>query len=258
MSTTDFATGKTMTCNITSTPRLPEPLPLYPGRRDPDTASIRSSAPSYTSEAPSYHAVARPFTNGTRSLVNGTATNDGLPSQRYAHGFQPRPGGPVRNVEAHNYNVSSWSSIYCSTNARQYQNVANRRATVAGDSAQTAALVNALVSIQSPAQPDERGAPVGPPLDRIHEDEAEAINPLEDPHLVGEEAARKARAARLYRERCLRGEDALKCENKSWDFLLAQMADWDKREKSWEKFRSEVDRTKLLGRRLGLRKRSVA
>ncbi|KAF4534480.1 uncharacterized protein LTHEOB_3288 [Lasiodiplodia theobromae] len=46
-----------MTCNITATPLDIEPLPLY--RRDPETSSLLSSAPSYTSEAPTYHSSAR-------------------------------------------------------------------------------------------------------------------------------------------------------------------------------------------------------
>lgn len=54
-------------------------------------------------------------------------------------------------------------------------------------------------------------------------------------------------------------EDALVEEGKSWDFLLAQMADWKERERSWDGFRKEVERKRekgkggVLGLGLGLR-----
>ena len=69
---------------------------------------------------------------------------------------------------------------------------------------------------------------------------AEPLPPLEDPDLVGAEAARAARERRLCVQR--RGEDAeaLRQENASWDFMLSQMADWQGRERSWERFRSSV------------------
>ncbi|OJD28738.1 uncharacterized protein BKCO1_11500016 [Diplodia corticola] len=73
---------------------------------------------------------------------------------------------------------------------------------------------------------------------------SEPTLPLEDPALVGEHAAKKARQQRLYREACLRqdGDMRLVQENKSWDFMLSQMADWEERERSWGRFRSEVER----------------
>ena len=84
------------------------------------------------------------------------------------------------------------------------------------------------------------------------DDEEGSVNPLEDPDLVGHEAAATAKAQRLYMRRC-NEEEALRQEKKTWDFMLAQMADWKEREKSWEKFRKEVGRSRLLGRRTGLR-----
>jgi len=64
---------------------------------------------------------------------------------------------------------------------------------------------------------------------------------LEDPYLVGEEAAAEARRERLLREN---GDDILIREDKHWDWLLAQMESWDAREKSWQKYHREVvDRT---------------
>ncbi|OAX82008.1 hypothetical protein ACJ72_03646 [Emergomyces africanus] len=40
-------------------------------------------------------------------------------------------------------------------------------------------------------------------------------------------------------------------ESKTWDFMLAQMADWEERERSWKKFKDEMDK-KLNSSRLGL------
>ena len=80
------------------------------------------------------------------------------------------------------------------------------------------------------------------------------FSPLEDPDLVGAEAAARARAARLYMRRC-GDEEALRQEMKSWDFMLGQMGDWRERERSWEQFRREVGRSRVLGRRIGLGRR---
>lgn len=51
-------------------------------------------------------------------------------------------------------------------------------------------------------------------------------------------------------------EHALADESKSWDHLLAQMADWNERERSWNEFRARYESTgkkrtgkKIFGRR---------
>lgn len=87
--------------------------------------------------------------------------------------------------------------------ARHYQRVAHRR--VAAQRSDTAA----LESIRRVM------------LDRIEEDERNRVQvrPLEDPYLVGEEAAARARAERLARES---GEQILINEDKRWDFLLGR------------------------------------
>ena len=68
----------------------------------------------------------------------------------------------------------------------------------------------------------------------------------EDPYLVGEEAAAKAREDRLARRQ--RGEEVLRQEDKKWDFFVAQMADWEERERSWKRFRNTVEREGKLRR----------
>ena len=76
------------------------------------------------------------------------------------------------------------------------------------------------------------------------------VRPHEDPDLVGPAAATAARERRLYLQGCAREErarrerDALRREDASWNFMLAQMADWAARERSWEEFRRSVRKKK--------------
>lgn len=77
--------------------------------------------------------------------------------------------------------------------------------------------------------------------------------PLEDPYLVGEVAAARARQERIARES---GDDILLREDRQWDWFLARMKDSDERERNWNRFRRDVDvgsRKKLL-RRIGGRR----
>lgn len=268
-----------MTCNITSTPVIPEPLPLY--RRDPDSISIRSSAPSYVSEAPTYTSrrtsipLVPSVTYGASSLVECSSITErgpGLPPVRYAPGFQSRAHGSMKDIENHNYNISHWSSIHTSQQHRQYQNVARRRASKAdansillsmtssggsgsGPSAPTAGPSQAFSS--SATTPPREGTPPREKSNDIQAVEIDItpVSPMEDPYLVGENAARKARASRIYREMCLKGDMAIRHEGKTWDFMLAQMADWEERERSWGIFRNRVENGKRFGklaRRVGL------
>lgn len=161
----------------------------------------------------------------------------------------------MSKVENHKFNISEWSSVTSGHQSRHYQNVAHRRATIA--SAQEESSVRAM-AMQSPKTPAEllkeaNATEEGGDSNPCEADEDEDIlNPLEDPHLVGHEAAARAKAQKSYMRRC-NDEEALRQEQKTWDFMLAQMADWKEREKSWEKFRKEVSRSRLLGRRIGLR-----
>ncbi|KAF2261528.1 hypothetical protein CC78DRAFT_470160 [Lojkania enalia] len=229
-----------MTCNIINTPLYPEPLPLY-SRHDPDAVSVHSAAPSYVSETPTYNSTPHRQSNTptpSSSLLPPVSPNQqtrGLPAPRYAPGFQSRGHGSMSDLDVHNFNINSWSSTRTSNNTRQYHAVARRRASQA---ANTTAILNSLSAVPPPMT-------VG--------SSSEPLNPLEDPYLVGEEAANRARRARVYREMCLRGEDTANYESRSWGFMLSQMADWEDREKSWSSFRTRVSQTKLLGRRIGFR-----
>ncbi len=86
---------------------------------------------------------------------------------------------------------------------------------------------------------------------RVEEEERERSLRLEDPGLVGEVAAEEARQERLKRER---GWGVLEQEDRRWDWLLAQMSDWEERDKSWRKLREELEGGKRanLVKRLGV------
>ncbi|KAJ9635926.1 hypothetical protein H2199_008280 [Coniosporium tulheliwenetii] len=241
-----------MTCNITSTPVIPEPLPLY--RRDPDSISIRSSAPSYVSEAPTYTSrrtsipLVPSATYGASSLVECSSITErgpGLP--------------PMKDIENHNYNISHWSSIHTSQQHRQYQNVARRRASKADANSILLSMTSSGVlagpsqaSSSSTTAPPREGSPPREQAEiQAVEIDITPVSPMEDPYLVGENAARKARASRIYREMCLKGDMAIRHEGKTWDFMLAQMADWEERERSWGSLGIGLSMGRGLGNWLG-------
>lgn len=235
-----------------------EPLPLY-SRNDPDAASIRSAAPSYVSDTPTYQSYHTPT-----SLLPPLSPNQqvrGLPAPRYAPGFQNRAGlGSISDINANNFNIGSWSSTRTSNNSKQYSAVARRRANQAQADTQT--ILNSLSAVPPPLERSGTGNSPTSSTTNVNTypvqvgSSSEPVNPLEDPYLVGEEAAGRARAQRVYREMCLRGEETSRYESRSWDFMCGQMADWEERQKSWNGFRKNVGRTRLLGRRLGFSGRS--
>ena len=213
-----------------------EPLPVYTRREDADAVSIRSSAPSYVSHnPPPYAPPVDSLTSAVAAPAAATQRPTGLPYRRYAAGFTPRLSGPVGDVASHNYNTASWGSLRTSGAAKQYENVARRR--VERDSA-----VAGLLSSMSLLTDGLGGS---------SNEQDRPVSPLEDAALVGEAAAAAARDARLYREKCVRGDKMLRDESRSWDFMLAQMADWEERDRSWAKFRDDMAR----GRRVKLAKR---
>src|ERR1700761_4845359 len=111
-----------------------DPLPPYSPpasqSRDAETASIRSTAPSYNSEPPAYEYVvsrtSAPNANASPTQPNGqlNAPQQGLPRMHYAPGFIPRPANPFCSS---NYNLVSWSTVQRNPRRRQYENVARRR-----------------------------------------------------------------------------------------------------------------------------------
>lgn len=203
--------------------------PLVP--RDFETASIRSAAPSYLSEAPSYTS-ALPSTTSSRS--------SGLPSP-YLSSTRHTRAGSIPSLDS--FRVTGWSRTQPSNPAaRHYYSVARRRASVLTAQEQASLLTATLNGDDGIAQLKKK-------MDE--ESRERDIRTLEDPRLVGEEAAEKNRQERLKREN---GYEVLEMENRRWDWLLAQMSDWEERDKSWRKFRQELqggNRAKLA-RRLGM------
>jgi hypothetical protein len=162
-------------------------------------------------------------------------------------------------MNMNSYRLPTWST-HNAPAARQYNSVVERR-------------VNAERERSRGSGVQER--PRAVTLDRSP-DEGPSNRPLEDPYLVGEQAAAQARRERLLREN---GDDILIREDQQWDWLLgtldlvrfqwsrllkalmltprvwneAEMRSWESREKSWAKFRREVEtgQRKNLLRRIG-------
>jgi len=194
---------------------------------DLETSSIRSAAPSYTSDTPTYVSIDPP----PRQI--GLPPIPPLPIPR----INPNP-----SLDA--FRMSNWSKTQTSNPAaKHYHRIAQRRASTLTIKQQSSLLIAALNGDGGIAQIKRK-------MDE--EQRAKHIRTSEDPQLVGEEAAEQNRQERLRRES---GWDVLEREDKRWDWLLAQMSDWEERDKSWKKFRKEVEtgnRKKLSSRfRLG-------
>ncbi|PGH27054.1 hypothetical protein AJ80_01240 [Polytolypa hystricis UAMH7299] len=147
--------------------QLPAYSPPQPGTSlDPETASIRSNAPSYVSAAPSYHSAAPSYhsrvtdsqpapssaTNPSQRTQNSPTTTNApssppsssssqshglLSSQNYAPGFENRASSSnnpftrgrsatIPDIRSL-YNISEWVPVTEGLQARHYHNVANRR-----------------------------------------------------------------------------------------------------------------------------------
>lgn len=247
--------------------------PARSHRLDPETSSILSAAPSYSCEAPPYS-----------PRVSTTTQQYGLPAlERYAPGFQSRAHGSVADIQNHNYNIGTWSTLRTGHRTREYENVARRRAQRDTD---VSHLLNTLSAVPAPTPTSimtASGSAASAMIAEISESSARTypsassarastqpsssssaslvpaevpFSPLEDPALVGEVAAARAKSSRLYRETIMRDPlEALRNENKGWDFMLHQMKDWEERGQSWNNFRKEVScgRRMKLARRIGIK-----
>jgi len=248
-------------CGSIHTPDT-EPLPLYTPRVhhpvDPETASIISAAPAYRSEAPTYTpTISEPMVPDTG------ATARGLLYRQYAPGFHSRVHGSVGNVESHNNNIANWSAVRSGPTSRHYENVARRRAK--RDASMTE-ILNSLAAVPAAStdlvSPTTSTACTASSLSTVRSVPAipTPYFPSEDSDLVGEAAATTAQNQRLYREGCLRdSREALKSESEGWDFMVAQMQDWEKRKQRWNNFRKDTDggRRGKLARRIGFWKVTV-
>ncbi|KAK0628609.1 hypothetical protein B0T17DRAFT_614505 [Bombardia bombarda] len=191
---------------------------------DFETASIRSAAPSYTP---------------SRSLLGPD-----LPPAAYSNGQQiglpPVPTGPIRqpSLSLSQFRIPSWSTVNSNPTARHYHSVALRRVSAATSSSSSAASDGVRRMM----------------LDRIEEEERNRVRPLEDPYLVGEEAAARARRERLARENGGgNGNSVLVREDRRWDWFLTQMEDREERDRSWRGFRRLLDTSTRPSERLAYR-----
>ncbi|KAG6032511.1 hypothetical protein E4U41_007214 [Claviceps citrina] len=226
---------------------------------DVETASVRSAAPSYRSDAPSYHTLPNnhneaipPYSPpASRTATLATTMTSASPAPLFAPGRQratttsrqqtiglpPLPPAPTQSpISMQSFHLPTWSASNAPA-ARHYRNVAERRITSGRYAAASSESV-ARQGLNEPIVPDQP------------ESRSEVARPLEDPSLVGEVAAAEARRDRLLRET---GEDILVREDRQWDWLLAQMRSWDERERSWARFRRDLESTqrKKLFRRIG-------
>ncbi|RYP75204.1 hypothetical protein DL771_002529 [Monosporascus sp. 5C6A] len=222
---------------------------------DFETASIRSAAPSYISDAPSYRSMLPPYESSTTPAYTPTPNGRPAPLVPPSTSFTPRTTGlpPIPSARSQNnlpdlniFRIPTWSTT--SSNPT-YARVAHRRAVAASSSSSSASVENALRNMLDRVGTPPAGGNSGPPRSSSNR-----VPPLEDPHLVGDEAAARARRARLMRES---RDDILLREDQRWDFFLAHMKDWEERDRSWANFRREMESgtaRKKLARYIGRRR----
>ncbi|KAJ4298643.1 hypothetical protein N0V88_003674 [Collariella sp. IMI 366227] len=228
---------------------------------DFETASIRSAAPSYILPAytPQPAQTRGPNNRSVSSLLDVEPSPPLLLLRKPPLWPPAHPHRAPRNAQQPDLPplpvprprlVPSASGHHNNPTARLYQNVALRRASAASSS-----------SSSSSSSSRNNGLDVlmrRVMLERIEEEERmhrERMRPLEDPHLVGEEAARQARQERIARERGGGGNDVLVREDRRWDWFLSQLKDQEERERGWRRFRRDMDRRSSgrLGFRIGAR-----
>ncbi|KAI1351020.1 hypothetical protein F5Y01DRAFT_315102 [Xylaria sp. FL0043] len=212
---------------------------------DFETASIRSAAPSYVSEAPSYHtlppnetvpAYTPAATTGQSARTsNSTRQFSSMlppPSESrssFARGTGlppiPRRAELSSTPSLSQFSIAPWSSIGGNNpQARHYQSVANRRVAASAaaaaassggpSSSSTSSVEGALRAALSRINASANAA-----ANLISEEDAGLVRPLEDPYLVGEEAAARARSERL----------------------APQMRNAEERERNWNAFRASIE-----------------
>ncbi|KAI1764415.1 hypothetical protein GGR53DRAFT_466398 [Hypoxylon sp. FL1150] len=227
---------------------------------DFETASIRSAAPSYISEAPSYHSMlptnesvpeytppeprgsnlaSPPRYAASTSMLNVSSTPTPMTSTFAPGAGLPRIPSPRRRNDVpqlHHFSIPTWSSMTSNPTARHYQRVAHRRVSAATGRHNWSGVESALrsavgrINAQTAAEADD----------------PDKFRPLEDPHLVGEEAAARARRERLARQN---GDDVLIREERRWDWFLGQSRDWDEQNRGWNAFSRNIESRGRLARR---------
>ncbi|PKS09559.1 hypothetical protein jhhlp_004176 [Lomentospora prolificans] len=250
-------------------PRHPGPGVESLTAEDFETASIRSAAPSYVSEAPSYHstipinetcppyavavAADSPHNLASPGHSSNRTTSASTPNAQPRRGLPPVPSTPLPMPGLSAFAIPTWSTFSANPTTRHYHSVAQRRVAAAssriGSSAHRQLLLDRVAEEVSHETVRPSSSSMNRSLSGSGFSASESFQrssdgrPLEDPTLVGEEAARRARAERLARER----EAALVGESRRWDLYLSQMNNWQERERSWSRFRREMDSNERKG-----------
>jgi uncharacterized protein YdiU (UPF0061 family) len=99
------------------------------------------------------------------------------------------------------FRIPTWSNVSSNPTARHYHSVAQRRVQATMNPADTL-----------------RKYVVQQVIEHEEEVQSRQFRPLEDPYLVGEVAARQARAERIAREN---GDEILIREDRRWDWFLS-------------------------------------
>ncbi|KAK3954370.1 hypothetical protein QBC32DRAFT_368694 [Pseudoneurospora amorphoporcata] len=215
--------------------------------RSTNLSSRTSAAASSTSLPATANAGPRPVTGALTRAHTSTETtpsrSTNSPSPPPRVGLPPVPSGPAPRTDLPvlgDFRIPSLTSRSSNPNLRQYQNVAQRRAAANASTTNLDGLRRALDRIE-----EERN-------NNNPSNNAARPRPLEDPYLVGEEAAAKARRERLARE----NGDILVQENHRWDLFLNLMREQEERQPAWRRFRKNMEtRTSKLPFRLGMRAR---
>ena len=180
------------------------------GRSNPAIHSTytehQESLTTSVSEAPTYHSrqsTEQPppsYTPRERTQARSRRQHQ-QPAQQQTIGLPPIPPAPTPGVPSlHNFNIPTWSTRNAQS-ANQLHRVIERR--VLAEAASS--------SINSRPGTPRRG-------NSVVMEEEHTVRPLEDPYLVGEEAAAQAKRERLARER---DDSILQMEEKQWDWLLS-------------------------------------
>lgn len=185
------------------------------------------NVPTPVSEAPSYHTTVSttetippyspPQGGNTNANTNSAPASRSLLPSHTAHipspGLPPIP--PARSSSADlpslgAFRIPSWS---VNTNP-MYQRVATRRAQAAMSSGE--GLVRNAARVLERVNEEGSGSGSG----SVTPPDNSRVRPLEDPYLVGEVAAARARRERLARENT---EDILHREDRRWDWFLGEL-----------------------------------
>jgi hypothetical protein len=221
-------------CHPTPLPgSLPFPHANVAACRRPSAASQSQSTrtdgnkPTPVSEAPSYHTTVSttetipPYSPPQSSITNNTNSTTSTPASRSllpshtAHipspGLPPIPPASSSAADLPSlaaFRIPSWS---VNTNP-MYQRVATRRAQAAMSGGE-GLVRNAARVLERVNEESGGGSGSATPADNSR------VRPLEDPYLVGEVAAARARRERLARENT---EDILHREDRRWDWFLGK------------------------------------